>query len=128
MGKYNLFADEFTEVQEIEHEERRMEEAMRKDRADSKATGSMDIATGRELKEKLEQQQYCCALSGLPLTPDTAVLDHIVPVTVGGGHAIDNVQWLHTDVNKMKHTLPEKRLKALCRLISGCEQSTEEDW
>jgi 5-methylcytosine-specific restriction endonuclease McrA len=53
----------------------------------------------------IEKQKYRCALSGVELTPETAVLDHIVPITDGGGDDIDNLQWVHEEVNRMKGTM-----------------------
>ena len=53
----------------------------------------------------IEKQKYRCALSGVELTPETAVLDHIVPITEGGGDDIDNLQWVHEEVNRMKGTM-----------------------
>ena len=53
----------------------------------------------------IEKQKYRCALSGVELTPETAVLDHVVPITEGGGDDIDNLQWVHEEVNRMKGTM-----------------------
>lgn len=71
----------------------------------------------------LDRQQYCCALSGLPLTPQTAALDHIKPRADGGRNDIDNLQWLHQDVNCMKGVLNQERFIHLCRLIGGHEKT-----
>ena len=53
----------------------------------------------------IEKQKYRCALSGVELTPETAALDHIVPITDGGGDDIDNLQWVHEEINRMKGTM-----------------------
>lgn len=65
----------------------------------------------------LEWQGYRCALTGRPLTPDTASLDHIVPVRDGGEHSIENAQVLHKDVNRAKSTLTHKQFVQLCREV-----------
>jgi 5-methylcytosine-specific restriction endonuclease McrA len=65
----------------------------------------------------LECQQYRCALTGRPLTPDTASLDHIVPVRCGGEHLIENTQVLHKDVNRAKATMTNAEFVQLCREV-----------
>jgi len=63
----------------------------------------------------LEHQQYRCALTGRSLTPQTAALDHIVPVRFGGEHVIKNTQVLHKDVNRAKGSLTSDEFTGLCR-------------
>jgi 5-methylcytosine-specific restriction endonuclease McrA len=65
----------------------------------------------------LEWQGYRCALTGRPLTPDTASLDHVVPVRNGGEHRIENVQVLHKDVNRAKSTMTNEEFVQLCREV-----------
>lgn len=75
-------------------------------------------ATAGELKALLEKQQYCCALSGLPLTPEAAALDHIVSVSDGGTHEIENLQWLSIDVNRMKGSMTQSRFLSIVSMIA----------
>jgi hypothetical protein len=63
----------------------------------------------------LEQQRFRCALTGRSLTPDVAALDHILPVRLGGAHAIENVQVLHRDVNRAKNSMTNDEFIQLCR-------------
>lgn len=65
----------------------------------------------------LEWQEYRCALTGRPLTPGSASLDHIVPVRDGGEHTIENVQVLHKDINRAKSTLAYEQFVQLCREV-----------
>ena len=80
-------------------------------------------ATAAELKQLLERQQYCCALSGLPLTPDDSALDHIVSVSDGGTHEINNLQWLNVDVNRMKGSMTQSRFLSIVRMIADNEKN-----
>jgi 5-methylcytosine-specific restriction endonuclease McrA len=77
-------------------------------------TGVINTATVLQL---LEWQNYRCALTGRPLTPETASLDHIVPVRDGGPHVIENVQVLHKDINRAKSTLAHEQFIQLCREV-----------
>jgi hypothetical protein len=63
----------------------------------------------------LEDQDYRCALSGRELTPQTAALDHIVPIRDGGEHALENVQVLDNQVNRAKGSLTTAEFIRLCR-------------
>ena len=74
------------------------------------------VTTGNVLR-LLECQQYRCALTGRLLTPDTASLDHIVPVRCGGEHCAENPQVLHRDVNRAKTTMTNDEFIQLCREV-----------
>ena len=74
------------------------------------------ITTGNVLR-LLECQQYRCALTGRALTPDTASLDHIVPVRSGGEHVVENTQVLHREVNRAKSTMTNEECVQLCREV-----------
>lgn len=63
----------------------------------------------------LERQQYRCALSGRRLTPQTAALDHIVPIRNGGEHVMENAQVLDKQVNRAKGSLTTAEFIRLCR-------------
>jgi len=79
---------------------------------------TIGVATPDQLLRLLHKQQFLCRLSGLPLTPETARCDHIVPRSAGGADSIDNLQWLHVDVNNMKGQLGMQRFISLCQLIA----------
>lgn len=77
----------------------------------------------------LEYQQYRCALTGRELTPETAALDHIVPIRCGGQHLIENTQVLHKDVNRAKGSLTNEEFIRMCHEVvdHGARQETEGD-
>jgi len=74
--------------------------------------------TAVQLKRLIETQDFRCAASGELIEPSTATLDHKIPVTNGGTNDIDNLQWLHAEVNRMKGTLSPDRFLELCRKIT----------
>ena len=75
-------------------------------------------ATSAALKQMIEQQGYRCALSGEKLTPSNATLDHRIPVSDGGSSELDNLQWLHVDVNRMKGSLDQERFIQICKRVT----------
>ena len=66
----------------------------------------------------LDYQQHRCALTGRRLTPQTAALDHIVPIRFGGEHVIENAQVLHKDVNRAKGSLTSDEFIGMCREVA----------
>jgi hypothetical protein len=73
--------------------------------------------TAANVLRLLEYQEYRCALTGRALTPETASLDHIMPVRCGGEHVIENAQVLHKDVNRAKSTMTTEEFIELCRAV-----------
>lgn len=69
----------------------------------------------KELYEKLEKQEFRCALSGRNLTPENSELDHIIPVSKGGKHTLDNLQFVRASVNRMKGELSSREFIRICR-------------
>jgi hypothetical protein len=81
--------------------------------------------TIQEIWDLFVKQKGQCALSNLPLqfsgqrqikkgVEQTASLDRI---DSSKGYTIDNVQWLHKDVNKMKNGYSQHYFLEICRLI-----------
>ena len=69
-----------------------------------------------------ERQQARCALSGFPITlstitsqPGTASLDR---KDSSRGYTVDNVQWVHKDVNAMKMDMSETTFTDWCRRVA----------
>ena len=70
-----------------------------------------------EIEALLERQNYRCALTGHHLTPNNASLDHMVPVSRGGAHTIENMQVVLTKVNHAKGTMTQDEFIQLCRKV-----------
>ena len=75
--------------------------------------------TLKEISDLFDKQNGKCSLSGINLSTvypnHTASLDRI---DSNKCYKIDNVQWVHKDVNFMKTTLSQNRLIELCKLIT----------
>jgi len=78
---------------------------------------SESSVTAKRLLELLNQQNFTCPVSGRTLTPETASLDHIVPLSRGGEHSISNVWIVDQQINHAKGTLLLEEFIALCRCI-----------
>lgn len=77
--------------------------------------GELSVA---DLSEMLEQQRYRCALTGDRLTPENLALDHIVPISEGGGFDVENSQLVTRDANRAKHTMSQSDFVQLCKNVS----------
>ena len=87
---------------------------------EGKDVGDVVKQAGRkEILEILEEQQYCCALTGVELTPDSAQLDHVVPESKGGTHDKRNLQILHKTVNSMKAAMTQEDFVSWCMLVAN---------
>lgn len=78
----------------------------------------------KDLWAILEAQSYLCALTGRQLTPETAAIDHRVPLARGGAHAPYNLQVIHADVNAAKHTMTHEEFVAMCREVVAWEDAS----
>jgi len=74
--------------------------------------------TSKMILELVEHQRFRCALSGRKLTPETASLDHIVPLSRGGEHNLSNLWVLDHQVNMAKGTLMVDDFVAMCREVT----------
>lgn len=70
--------------------------------------------TARQLYEMLKQQEFRCSLTGRDLTPQTAVVDHAVPLSRGGLHDIGNLVAIHAEVNTAKASMTTDEFVAMC--------------
>lgn len=85
-----------------------------------------DIASVDELMRVLESQDFKCALTGVPLTFESASLDHKIPVCRGGGHTTKNLWFIDRAVNRAKHTMSVGDFVAMCEAVvkwTGQQQS-----
>ena len=78
-----------------------------------------------EMYNLLKKQNFKCALSGLPLkivsirkrtntNYTTASLDRI---DSSKGYVVDNIQWVHRDLNTMKWDIDQDKFIKYCRLV-----------
>ena len=77
-----------------------------------------------DLRAVLIEQKGRCAISGVPLDPESCSLDHIVPLSRRELSPVDsaaNVWIVAKDVNRLKGALTYDELLALCRRIIAYE-------
>lgn len=77
---------------------------------------------GRAVKPKdvlslLHRQNFRCAYSGQPLTPENAAADHRDSISRGGSHGIENVAITTRQVNAAKGTMTVDEFVEMCRQV-----------
>lgn len=70
------------------------------------------------LKAILERQEYRCALTGLELTPESANVDHVTPLSRGGKHDPSNCQIVLDHVNKAKGGMTQQEFIDMCCYVA----------
>ena len=89
-------------------------------------SGATNAVTIQQLLSLVEGQGYRCAMTGRPLTPETASVDHIIPCRRGGKRAIENIQIVHKDVNRAKGTMEIGEFVSLCRdVVAWADQNQQ---
>lgn len=71
-----------------------------------------------DLYDLLEEQEYRCALTGDPLSPDDVAVDHIVPISEGGDFTKENSQLVSKSANRAKHTMSQQAFIKMCVRIA----------
>lgn len=79
--------------------------------------------TAKQVFELVRAQGFRCALSGRELTPETASLDHIVPLAQGGEHSMNNVWCVDHRINLAKGTLSVDEFVAMCRDVVSHQEA-----
>ena len=74
------------------------------------------------LMEMLERQEFRCAISGRDLTPETASIDHIMPLARGGAHCPTNAQIVHVDINQAKRNMTNEEFVQMCCEVAEVAQ------
>jgi 5-methylcytosine-specific restriction endonuclease McrA len=85
--------------------------------SNNNSSSTAKTVTAAEVENLLQRQNFHCALTGYELEPANAAMDHILAVSRGGTHTIDNAQILRKDVNRAKGTLTNDEFIALCRAV-----------
>lgn len=73
--------------------------------------------TATQIMGMIESQDFRCALTGRELTPETASIDHVVPLSRGGDHGLGNIWVLDHKVNVAKGTMTPEEFIAMCREV-----------
>lgn len=79
----------------------------------------------------LEKQEYRCKLTGTQIGIATSSKGDAIGETTASldrvdsakGYTIDNIQWVHKDVNRMKWDLSQERFIEVCRMVVANAQT-----
>jgi len=71
-------------------------------------------ATTAEISRLWKKQRGICPITGRRLNRESAQLDHIVPIKLNGSDLVENLRWVHRDVNYAKRDLLDQDFYRLC--------------
>ena len=74
--------------------------------------------TAAAIMAMLEHQEFKCSLTGRELTPQTASVDHIEPLLLGGENVMANIHIVHCDVNQAKGTMSLSDFVTMCKEVA----------
>ena len=87
------------------------------------------LVTAKQLQEKLKDQSFKCALTGMELTPALSSLDHVDPRSLGGDDDIANLQIVLPCVNKAKGTMSQRQFVSMCHAVARqVADAGDESW
>ena len=76
------------------------------------------------MMEKFKAQGFRCFFSGQTLQREQASLDHVVPIVKGGKHEEENIELVHTIINRMKGSMTAEEFVEWCVKVAvhsgGC--------
>ena len=70
----------------------------------------------QDFEDKLLDQNYICALTGMELTKETWSLDRI---DSSKPYEVENIQWVHKDINIMKNKFEEDYFIEMCKKVAA---------
>jgi hypothetical protein len=79
-----------------------------------RAKSKDELATTAEISSLWKKQRGVCPITGRRLNRENAQLDRIVPSKKGGSDLVENLRWVHRDVNYAKRDLLDDDFFRLC--------------
>ena len=84
--------------------------------------------TPKQAYDLLLKQEFTCALTGIPISIADTVIEHNHGKTTASldriqsnvGYCVENIQWVHKHVNRIKYTCSNNEFIGLCILIADC--------
>jgi hypothetical protein len=104
---------------DLEKAYRRRDFVKTKFRSAKKSAAHRDLSfdlTLELVKDRLKEQNFCCALSGVPFASDFSNLS-IDRIDSSIGYLPNNIQLVLTDLNIMKLNHPQNYFIELCRIV-----------
>ncbi|TGN09965.1 HNH endonuclease [Leptospira bandrabouensis] len=73
------------------------------------------------IRTLLQEQKFRCYISGLELTYDNIEIEHIIPLTMGGNHCLENLCLVDRSLKELKRFKTKEEIIELCKVILANE-------
>lgn len=80
-----------------------------------------------DIRSIVKREEYKCWYTRVDLTPRLASLDHMVALSHGGSHSIDNLCVCHAAVNRAKGTMTASQFIHMCHMVAASHDDTGDD-
>lgn len=68
------------------------------------------ITLSKGIRRQVVEKSPICAICGMPIKENDVTVDHILPLSRGGGNEIDNLRPVHEACNKLKGNFTDEEL------------------
>lgn len=73
---------------------------------------------GRIKRHLMRKHMNTCVYCKCKVTEETATIDHVMPLSKGGTHTLDNLWILEAKINSAKGTMSVAEFIAMCRDVT----------
>jgi len=73
--------------------------------------------TIEDMKEVYNAQEKKCAITGLPIYFRPVKVASLDRINNSGDYTIDNIQWVHRDINKMRNSYSMEYFVKMCKAV-----------
>lgn len=80
-----------------------------------------------DIRSIVLREEYKCFYTKVELTPRLASLDHMVAVSDGGDHSVENLCVAHAAVNRAKGTMTASQFIHMCHSVAASHEDTGDD-
>ncbi|MCW7491997.1 HNH endonuclease [Leptospira sp. 2 VSF19] len=69
------------------------------------------------IRKLLNDQNFRCFVSGIPLTYENVEIEHIIPLSKGGKHELVNLCFIDKSLKELKRFKTKEEIIELCKII-----------
>ena len=80
-----------------------------------------------DMKERYEEQEHKCAITGLPLYFRPVKVASLDRINNADGYTLDNIQWVHRDINKMRNSYSMDYFVKMCKAVVEYQEGKKDE-
>lgn len=76
-----------------------------------------------DMRDVYNKQNHMCAITGLPLYFRPVKVASLDRINNSGNYDIDNIQWVHKDINRMRNSYSMEYFLKMCKAVVDYQES-----